>query len=171
MPEFALIDEGLKRGGSSITLESPKGNHCMVAVDEDMEIQTIREKKLVEMMQRARTHLEGVAKNEGKPIIISDASFSSEISKHPLMVVDFWAAWCGPCRMVAPFIEQLAKEYAGRVAFGKLNVDENPLTSGEFEVQSIPTLLIFRNGEAVDGIIGAVPKHQIESKIKAHLGN
>jgi len=88
-----------------------------------------------------------------------------------LMVVDFWAAWCGPCRMVAPIIEQLAKEYAGRVAFGKLNVDENPLTSGEFEVQSIPTLLIFRNGEAVDGIVGAVPKYQIESKIKAHLGN
>ena len=73
--------------------------------------------------------------------------------------------------MVAPIIEQLAKEYAGRVAFGKLNVDENPLTSNEFEVQSIPTLLIFKNGEAVDGIIGAVPKHQIESKIESHMGN
>jgi len=136
-----------------------------------MEIQRIKEKKLVEMMQKARTQLETAAKNDGRPILLSDASFSSEISKYPLMVVDFWAAWCGPCRMVAPIIEQLAKEYAGRVAFGKLNVDENPLTSGEFEVQSIPTLLIFRNGEAVDGIVGAVPKYQIESKIKAHLGN
>jgi len=136
-----------------------------------MEIQRIKERKLVEMMQKARTQLEPAAKNDGKPILLSDASFSSEISKYPLMVVDFWAAWCGPCRMVAPIIEQLAKEYAGRVAFGKLNVDENPLTSGEFEVQSIPTLLIFRNGEAVDGIVGAVPKYQIESKIKAHLGN
>jgi len=136
-----------------------------------MEIQRIKEKKLVEMMQKARAQLETAAKNDRKPILLSDASFSSEISKYPLMVVDFWAAWCGPCRMVAPIIEQLAKEYAGRVAFGKLNVDENPLTSGEFEVQSIPTVLIFRNGEAVDGIVGAVPKYQIESRIKAHLGN
>ena len=143
----------------------------MVMSNEEMEIQRIKEKKLVEMMQKARAQLETAAKNDGKPILLSDASFSSEISKYPLMVVDFWAAWCGPCRTVAPIIEQLAKEYAGRVAFGKLNVDENPLTSGEFEVQSIPTLLIFRNGEAVDGIVGAVPKYQIESKIKAHLGN
>jgi len=136
-----------------------------------MEIQRIKEKKLIEMMQKARTQLETAARNDGKPILLSDASFSSEISKYPLMVVDFWAAWCGPCRMVAPIIEQLAKEYSGRVAFGKLNVDENPLTSGEFKVQSIPTLLIFRNGEAVDGIVGAVPKYQIESRIKVHLGN
>ena len=143
----------------------------MVMSNEEMEIQRIKEKKLIEMMQKARTQLETAARNDGKPILLSDASFSSEISKYPLMVVDFWAAWCGPCRMVAPIIEQLAKEYAGRVAFGKLNVDENPLTSGEFEVQSIPTLLIFRNGEAVDGIVGAVPKYQIESKIKAHLSN
>ena len=143
----------------------------MVMSNEEMEIQRIKEKKLVEMMQKARTQLETAARNDGKPILLSDVSFSSEISKYPLVVVDFWAAWCGPCRMVAPIIEQLAKEYAGRVAFGKLNVDENPLTSGEFEVQSIPTLLIFRNGEAVDGIVGAVPKYQIESRIKAHLGN
>ncbi len=143
----------------------------MVMSNEEMEIQRIKEKKLVEMMQKARAQLETAAKNDGKPILLSDASFSSEISKYPLMVVDFWAAWCGPCRTVAPIIEQLAKEYAGRVAFGKLNVDENPLTSGEFEVQSIPTLLIFRNGEAVDGIVGAVPKYQIETRIKAHLGN
>jgi len=143
----------------------------LVMSNEEMEIQRIKEKKLIEMMQKARTQLETAARNDGKPILLSDASFSSEISKYPLMVVDFWAAWCGPCRMVAPIIEQLAKEYSGRVAFGKLNVDENPLTSGEFKVQSIPTLLIFRNGEAVDGIVGAVPKYQIESRIKVHLGN
>jgi thioredoxin 1 len=143
----------------------------LVTSNEDMEIQGIREKKLVEMMQKARAQLQTASKNDGKPIILSDASFSSEISKHPLMLVDFWAVWCPPCRMVAPIIEQLAKEYAGRVAFGKLNVDENPLTSNEFEVQSIPTLLIFKDGEAVDGIIGAVPKHQLESKIESHLGN
>lgn len=137
---------------------------------EEDEMKRIREKKLVEMMQRARVQLQS-SKDDGKPIILSDASFSSEISKHPLMVVDFWAAWCGPCRMVAPMIEKLAKEYSGRVAFGKLNVDENPLTSEEFQVESIPTLLIFRNGEAVDGIIGAVPRNQLESKILSHLRN
>src|SRR2546425_4303462 len=138
---------------------------------EDPELQSIKEKKLVEMMRRTRAQLQSAEKYDGKPIILSDATFSSEISKYPLMVVDFWAAWCGPCRTVAPIIEQLAKEYAGRVAFGKLNVDENPLTSGEFEVQSVPTLLIFRNGEAVDGIVWAVPKYQIETRIKDHLGN
>src|SRR6266568_2654400 len=141
----------------------------LVMSNEEMEIQRIREKKLVEMMQKARTQLETAAKNDGKPILLSDTSFSSEISKYSLMVVDFWAAWCGPCRMVAPIIEQLAKEYAGRVAFGKLNVDENPLTSNEFEVQSIPTMLVFKNGKLVDGLVGAVPKYQIESKIKDHI--
>ena len=123
------------------------------------------------MMRRTRAQLQTAEKYDGKPIILSDATFSSEISKYPLMVVDFWAAWCGPCRMVAPIVEQLAKEYSGRVAFGKLNVDENPLTSNEFEVQSIPTLLIFRDGQPVDAIIGAAPKYQIESKLKAQLGN
>jgi len=139
--------------------------------NEDADIQSIRERKLVEIMRRTRAQLQSAEKYEGKPIMLSDATFSSEISKYPLMVVDFWAAWCGPCRMVAPIVEQLAKEYSGRVAFGKLNIDENPLTSGEFQVQSIPTLLIFRDGQAVDGIIGAVPKYQIESKLKAQLGN
>lgn len=141
----------------------------MVASEGDTELQSIREKKLVEMIRRARTQVESSARNEGRPIVLTDASFSSELSKYPLMVVDFWAVWCGPCHAVAPTIEQLAREYAGRVAFGKLNVDENPLTSNEFEVQSIPTILIFKNGEAVDGIIGAVPKSQIESKIRSHL--
>jgi len=139
--------------------------------DEDPELESIKEKKLVDLMRRTRAQLQSADKYDGKPIILSDATFSSEISKYPVLVVDFWAAWCGPCRLVAPIIEQLAKEYSGRVAFGKLNVDENPLTSGEFQVQSIPTLLIFKDGEPVDGIIGAVPKHQIESKIEAHLGN
>ena len=139
--------------------------------DNDAEIQNIKERKLVEMMRRTRAQLQSAERYDGKPIILSDATFSSEISKYPLMVVDFWAVWCGPCRMVAPIVEQLAKEYSGRVAFGKLNVDENPLTSSEFQVESIPTLLIFRDGEPVDGIIGAAPKYQIESKLNAQLGN
>jgi len=148
-----------------------KRRRVVALSDDDAEIQNMKERKLVEMMRRTRVQLRSAEKYDGKPILLSDATFSSEISKYPLMVVDFWAAWCGPCRMVAPIVEQLAKEYSGRVVFGKLNVDENPLTSSEFDVQSIPTLLIFVDGEPVDGIIGAVPKHQIESKIKARLGN
>ena len=140
----------------------------MTSID-DSEIQWIREKRLLELMQKARAHQS--TSNKTGPILLSDSSFSSEVSKYPLMVVDFWAAWCGPCRLVEPIVEDLAKQYAGRVAFGKLNVDENPLTSSEFDVQSIPTLLVFRNGEAVDGIIGAVPKQQIESRINAHLSD
>src|SRR5437588_11686129 len=134
---------------------------------EDPELQGIKEKKLVEMMRRTRAQLQAAEKYDGKPIILSDSTFSSEISKYPLMVVDFWAAWCGPCRMDAPIVERLAKEYSGRVAFGKLNVDENPLTSGEFQVLRISTLLIFRDAQSVDGIIGAVPKFDISGWVNA----
>ena len=139
-------------------------------MSEDAEIQRIRQRKLGEMVQKTRARY-STSEQNGRPIILTDASFSSEVSKYSLMLVDFWAVWCGPCRMIAPIIEELAKEYSGRVAFGKLNVDENPLTSNAFQVQSIPTLLIFHHGRAVDSIIGAVPKDQIESRLKAHLDN
>lgn len=139
-------------------------------MSEDAEIQRIRQRKLEEMVQKTRARY-STSEQNGRPIVLTDASFSSEVSKYPLMLVDFWAVWCGPCRMIAPIIEELAKEYSGRVAFGKLNVDENPLTSNAFQVQSIPTLLIFHHGRAVDSIIGAVPKYQIESRLKAHLDN
>src|SRR5213592_477440 len=116
----------------------------------DPELQSIKKKKLVDMMRRTRAQLQSAEKHDGKPIILSDSTFSSEISKYPLMVVSFWAAWCGPCRIVAPIVEQLDKEYSARVAFGKLNVDENSLTSKAFQVQSIPTFLVFRDGHPVD---------------------
>ena len=86
-------------------------------------------------------------------------------------VVDFWAPWCGPCRMVGPIVEQLAREYAGKVAFGKLNVDENPMVAGSFGIQSIPTMIAFQNGKAVDGLLGAVPKAQIEKLFKPYMEN
>ena len=95
---------------------------------------------------------------------LTDANFSEEI-KSGVTLVDFWAPWCGPCRMVGPIIEEVSDEYAGKVKVGKLNVDENQGTAGEFGIMSIPTMLIFKDGEPVDTIVGAVPKQQITAKL------
>ncbi|RMH76876.1 MAG: thioredoxin [Calditrichaeota bacterium] len=103
-----------------------------------------------------------------KPLEFTDANFDSDVLKSPTPVlVDFWAAWCGPCRMIAPVIEELASEYEGKVKIGKLNVDENPQTAMRFGVRSIPTLLIFKDGQVVDQIVGAWPKTAIEERLKA----
>lgn len=139
--------------------------------NEDEELARLTQRRLEEIMKRGKmgSQEQPTTKSDGKPIILTDANFQFEISRHLLMVVDFWAAWCGPCRMVSPVIEQLATEYAGRVSFGKLNVDENPMVSNTFGIQSIPTILVFRDGRQVDGILGAVPKSYIESKFKPYL--
>ena len=101
---------------------------------------------------------------------ITDGNFQSEIAENNgLSMVDFWAEWCGPCRIVAPFVEQLAGEYAGRVTVGKLNVDNNPRTSAQFGVRSIPTMLFFKDGKVVETVVGAVPKHILDRKIQEHL--
>ena len=100
----------------------------------------------------------------------SDANFAAEVERATgLVVVDFWAPWCGPCRMVAPMIEQLAGEYAGRVTFGKVNVDESPEVSARYGIRSIPTIGIFKDGEPVDGVIGAVPKQYLAAAIDKQL--
>lgn len=138
----------------------------------DGEIERINKRKLeqiVRRQQRREQEAQSAQKQDGKMIILTDATFSSEVSKKPLTVVDFWAPWCGPCRMMSPIIEELARDYAGKVAFGKLNVDENPLTSSNFQVQSIPTILIFRKGQMVDGVLGAMPRAFLESKIRPYL--
>jgi len=103
------------------------------------------------------------------PIKVDDSSFDSFLSKYPLILVDCWAPWCGPCMQVAPVIDGLAKEYIGKVAFLKLNTDENPATSGRFDIMAIPTLLVFNNGKQVDQIVGAVPKARIEETLKKYM--
>jgi thioredoxin 1 len=103
-------------------------------------------------------------------IIVTDSNFNDTIKKHSLMLIDFWAPWCGPCRALHPTIEELTKEYAGKVTIGRLNVDENPNTAECFQVYSIPTMLIMKNGCEVDRIVGLVPKKHIEAVLSKHLG-
>ena len=101
---------------------------------------------------------------------ITDANFDELVMKSDKPVlVDFWAEWCGPCRMVGPVVEELAKEYEGRAIIGKVNVDNNPEISMKFGIRNIPALLYFKNGEIVDKQIGAVPKSVLDKKIQAHL--
>lgn len=105
-----------------------------------------------------------------KYLTATDANFETEVIKSDKPVlVDFWAVWCGPCRMIAPVIDELAAEYEGKAKVAKLNVDENPQVSMKYGIRSIPTLLIFKNGQVVDQIVGAVPKGVIESKLKLQL--
>jgi thioredoxin len=107
-----------------------------------------------------------------KPQVVTDDTFARDVvaaSSQTPVLVDAWAEWCGPCRMIAPALDQLAAESAGRYKIAKLNVDENPRTSAEFQIRSIPTLLIFKNGQLVDQIIGAVPKQAIAARLQAQL--
>jgi len=106
----------------------------------------------------------------GKYLNATDQNFKSEIiDSDKVALVDFWAAWCGPCQMLGPVIEQLAGDYEGKAVIAKLNVDENPNTAAEYGIRSIPTMLIFKNGEVVDQMVGALPKNMIAEKIDAQL--
>ena len=129
------------------------------------ELEYIRLKKMRDLMAKTNS-LENVSDS---PTTVTDAVFDDFLKKNPLVVVDCWAEWCGPCRMVAPVIEQLAKDFVGKVTFGKLNVDQNPATAARFRIMSIPTLLIMKNGVLVDTIVGAVPRDYIVSRLQPHI--
>ena len=104
------------------------------------------------------------------PVEVTDATFAADVEQAALpVVVDMWAAWCGPCRMLEPVIAELATELAGRLRFAKLNVDENPSTASRFGVQSIPTLLVLKGGREVDRIVGAQPKTEIARRLQRHI--
>ncbi|RLI94521.1 MAG: thioredoxin [Candidatus Altiarchaeales archaeon] len=124
----------------------------------DDELEHLRKKRLEEIKAKMKYPKE--------PIKVDDKTLDEVVQRYPLMVIDCWAAWCMPCRIIEPVIEELAREYAGRVVFGKLNVDENRISAQRFGIMSIPTLLFFKNGKLVDLLVGAVPKEHIISKIQ-----
>jgi thioredoxin 2 len=105
-----------------------------------------------------------------RPMVVTDATFAEQVERSPLPVlIDMWAPWCGPCRMLTPIVEQLSAEFAGRMRVAKLNVDENPVTAERFRIQSIPALLLFQNGREIDRIVGAQPKTEIVRRIERSI--
>lgn len=124
----------------------------------DDELQRLREERLRELEARIQGGRGGV-------IEITDGTFQDTVSRHPFLVVDLWADWCGPCRMVAPVIEDLARDFAGRVTFGKCDVDQNRVIAAQFSVTAIPTLLFFANGALIDRAVGALPKEAVRARV------
>ncbi len=110
-------------------------------------------------------------KDNGLVLNVNEANLEEVIKNHPALVIDCWAPWCGPCRMMSPVIEELAKDYQGKIKFGKLNTDENQETAIKFGIQSIPTLLIFKDGKLADRKIGALPRRILEAELTASFNN
>lgn len=130
------------------------------------ELKEIRAKKMDDM--KARMGENGNTEMPSAPVEVTDVSFGDTLSKYPLLVVDCWAPWCGPCRMLSPIIDQLAGEMQGKAVFGKLNTDENPQTATKLGVMAIPSLFIFKNGELVDKLVGVSGKEQLEATVNRH---
>lgn len=126
----------------------------------DEELEKIREKKLRELMRRA---------SAGRPIEVTDSNFDEVIRSSRLVVIDCWAPWCAPCRMMTPIVEEMARENAGKILFGKLNVDENKRVPAEYQIMGIPTFLVFKNGVLVDRIVGAMPKKILEQRLARYI--
>ena len=135
----------------------------------DRELEEIKRKKLEKLKEQL---IKGGSKmNENlpsTPLTITDADIDEAVKKYETIVIDCWAPWCGPCRIVAPVIEELAKELHGKIVFGKLNVDENPSTSIKHQIMSIPTVLVFKNGGLVERLVGAYPKEELKKKLEPY---
>ena len=134
------------------------------------ELQRIKQKRVREMMRKVGSKADDSTDGwPTMPIELADVTFSEVIRKYPLVVVDCWAEWCAPCRMVGPVVEELARDYRGRIVFGKLNVDSNVRTAQQYGIMSIPTLLVFKNGQLANQLVGAMPRDMLEPQITMYL--
>jgi thioredoxin 1 len=133
------------------------------------ELEEIRKRKMEQLKKQYMIGGKDMNKNmPDTPLKINDADFDDFVKKYETIVIDCWAPWCGPCRMVSPIIDELAKEMQGKIVFGKLNVDENQKTSIKHQIMSIPTMLIFKNGNLIDKLVGAIPKDQLKQKLESY---
>jgi thioredoxin len=128
------------------------------------ELESIKQKRMQELKQSLEQK-----QYPSSPVTITDASFDEFVSKYSLVLVDCWAPWCGPCRMLSPVLDEMATEMQGKVVFGKLNVDDDKMTAVKFGITSIPAMLIFKEGKFVDKLIGAVPKQNIVQKLQPYM--
>ncbi len=130
------------------------------------EIELIKKKKLEEMLKKAS---QPKIEYPSSPVYVNDSTLAETIKKYPLLLVDFYADWCAPCKMIAPVLEEIARELQGKLVIAKINVDENPRSAMQYQAMSIPTLVLFKNGKIVDRIVGALPKPALIAKLKKHL--
>ncbi|HTT45758.1 MAG TPA: thioredoxin family protein [Thermoplasmata archaeon] len=134
--------------------------------EDDAELAELRARRLQEILAR-RGPAESQVSTDSMPRALTSASFPGFLSVHPRAVVDVWAPWCGPCRAMAPVLDALAKELAGKVSFGKLNADEEPALAGRWNVEGVPTLLLFEKGRLVDRIVGSFPHDALSDRLRA----
>jgi thioredoxin 1 len=134
--------------------------------DGDADLAALRSRRLAEIRARA-TSAPRSERTASHPVALSSASFREFLTNHPRSVVDVWAPWCGPCRTLAPVLDALANELAGQVSFGKLNAEEEPVLATRWNVDGIPTLLVFERGQLVDRIVGAYPHDVLASRLRA----
>ncbi len=138
--------------------------------DNDKELEEIRAKKLDELKQKISNDSGNPESNApSEPVVLTEDNFDNFIKTYPLVVIDCWAPWCSPCLIVAPVVKEMAKEYQGKITFGKLNTDENQGLAMKFNIMSIPTFLIFKNGELIDRPVGAMPKEAMVEIITKYL--
>jgi len=133
------------------------------------DLEEIRQRKMQEMIRMSNKGQSGDVSIRDSPIVATDENFNELTKEHSYLVVDCWAPWCGPCRMLSPTVEAMAKDYAGKVVFAKLNTDDNIETASKFRIMSIPTLLFFKDGKLVDKAVGALPRPMLESQVQKHL--
>jgi len=131
---------------------------------QDEDVEKIKEEMVDKMMDE-----DGSNQYPEGPVEMTDSDFKETIEQYPLVLVDFWAAWCGPCKMMEPVLKELAEEYQGEVVIGKMNVDKNQTIPNKFQVSSIPTMILFKDGEPVDKMIGARGKDQLGQKFDEYL--